>query len=129
MRILAIIVFLLLTGCECDSICESNKEAKAVLKSYSNQTEVVSFLQAYNGEGPGSEKFAVFIAWGAKNPDEFISIMNHQDITKQTLNLVSYTISDIGYSKEYCEIYKPTVSGRNVVAIRKAILGCVQNAL
>ena len=129
MRILVIAIFLLLTGCECDSICESNKQTKALLKSYSNKTEVISFLQTYNGEGPGSEKFATFVAWGVKHPDEFISIMNHQEITKQTLDLVSYKISDIGYSKEYCDIYNPSITGRNVVAIRKAILGCKHNAL
>ena len=129
MRILAITILLVLTGCECDSICEASKETKKLLNDYSNETEVVRFLQTYNGEGPGSEKYAVFVAWGVKNPEEFISIMNHQSISKQTLDLVSYTISDIGYSKEYCDIYQPEINGRNVVAIRKAILGCRHNAL
>ncbi|WP_444942366.1 hypothetical protein ACJJI3_10345 [Microbulbifer sp. ZKSA004] len=129
MRTLTFIILLLLTGCECDSICVASKETKNLLKNYSNQTEVVSYLQTYNGEGPGSEKFAVFVAWGVEHPEEFISIMNHQNITEQTLDLISYTISDIGYSKEYCEIYEPSVNGRNVATIRKAILGCKYNAL
>ncbi|MES9841310.1 MAG: hypothetical protein ABW134_12215 [Candidatus Thiodiazotropha endolucinida] len=129
MRILAFTILLLLVGCECDSICVANKETKSLLNGYSNEIEVVSFLQTYNGEGPGSEKFAVFVAWGVNHPEEFVSIMNHQAITKQTLDLVQYTISDIGYSKEYCDIYQPAINGRNVVAIRKAILGCRHNAL
>ena len=119
----------MIMGCECDSICESHKATKAKLKSYSSDSELVSFLQTYNGEGPGSEKFAVFVAWGVDNPSEFISILNHQDISEHTLSLISYTISEIGYSKEYCAIYDSAGTGRNVASIRNAILGCTNNAL
>ena len=129
MRIFIFTFFIFLMGCECDSICEANKQTKSLLNGYKSESEIVEFLQKYNGEGPRSEKFAVFVAWGAKHSKEFISIVNHQKITTKTLGLISYKISDIGYSKEYCDIYNPKATGRNVQKIRKALLGCKHNAL
>ena len=58
---------IVLVGCGCDSICESHNQTVELLSSYSDDLEVVRFLNQYNGEGPGSEKFSVFVNWGVKN--------------------------------------------------------------
>ncbi|MCU7812578.1 MAG: hypothetical protein KZQ77_15325 [Candidatus Thiodiazotropha sp. (ex Notomyrtea botanica)] len=129
MRIFIITIFLALGGCDCDSICEANKETKDLLSSYKTDADVVKFLKKYNGEGPGSEKFSVFVAWGVEHPMEFISIMDHENFTSKVLNIISYKISESGYIKEYCDIFYQNSTSYNAQVIRQSILGCKHNAL
>ena len=126
--LLFFIIPFLLYGCECDSICVANRQTTTLLENYESESEVASFLNKYNGEGPGSEKFAVFVAWGVKNPEHFISIMNNKSVSSKTMKMVSYTISDIGYSSEYCEILHQKIGGRNLETIRRSLLGCSKDA-
>lgn len=123
MRIFIALVYLIISGCQQKHSFEEHEETKLLLEHYTTDIEVVEFLQKSN-EGVGSEKFSTFVKWGVEYPERFTSIMNHKDISIPTLQLISYTISDIGYSKEYCNIYNPEVKGNNVHVIRKAILGC-----
>lgn len=57
MRMAYLALVLLITGCDCDPICQSHRETKEVLSEFLDEDTVIAFLEKYNGEGPGSEKF------------------------------------------------------------------------
>lgn len=125
-RYLLVLVFsLFILGCECDSICESGHQTRELLSSFSKELEVVTFLNTYNGEGPGSEKFSTFVKWGARNPSMVVSIISHPQLTEVTLNAVVYAISDMGLSDKYCGIYKKLGNNTDSVKMQKRILGCL----
>jgi len=119
-----ILILILLGGCECDSICESGKRTREVLANYKSDAQVINYLVEYYGEGPGNEKYNVFVQWGLDNQNAFISIINSPDISKNVLHLIAYTISDIGYSKEYCDVYKSLPQGSDF-KLKDLLLGCV----
>lgn len=118
---------MVLAGCECDSICESHRETNALLASYDKDIQVVNFLNQYNGEGPGSEKFSVFAIWGAQHPQKVVSIIANQHISNQTIDGILYAISDMGQSEAYCDIYKNLTPTENTILMQKRILGCLKS--
>lgn len=125
MKIIVGTVFLvLLAGCECDSICDANRETKNFLNSDKTNTEIVNYLNTYIGEAPGAEKYSVFVSWGVNNTRKFVAIMNEKEVTERTINLVTYKISDMGQSNKYCKIYEQRTETENDKKIRNSILGC-----
>ncbi|MDH5629579.1 MAG: hypothetical protein OEY96_05425 [Gammaproteobacteria bacterium] len=123
-QIIVILVLCLLSSCDCDSICQANRETQAFLNDAPSNKEVVDFLGAYIGEAPGAEKYAVFVNWGVLNPDRFVEIMNHPDVTKRIMDITKYKISDMGHSQKYCVIYAHRNETENEKYIRKSLLGC-----
>lgn len=124
MRYVILAIAMVLTGCECDSICKSQRQTQELLSNYNNDDDVVSFLELYNGEGPGSEKFSTFVKWGARHPDRYISIAQNGDVSEATHNRIFYAISDMGLSESYCLIYKSVPDSDHVLKMRKIIVGC-----
>jgi hypothetical protein len=120
-------LLLLLSGCSCDPVCEAGKETKSLLSSYSNSVEVVVFLNEYNGEGPGFQKFSEFVIWGAKHPLKAKEIISHSDLQPNILDRVIYSISDMGLSNEYCQIYTTDVESEFAKEMRTRILGCIEH--
>jgi hypothetical protein len=126
-RVFFIGVFLLsLSGCSCDPVCEAGKETRSLLGSYSDSLEVVAFLNKYNGEGPGFQKFSEFVIWGAKHPMKVKEIMSHSDLQPHILDSVIYSISDMGLSSEYCQIYNSDGDSEFAKEMRNRILGCIK---
>jgi hypothetical protein len=117
-------VILILSGCECDQICEENKKATDVLDHYKTDTEVLDYLNLYSGEAPSAAKYSVFVIWGAENKNKFLSIMNHPKVNQRNMDFVVYQISDMGLSDLYCKIYASGTKTENDLAIRKRLLGC-----
>lgn len=121
---IGVLVAVFLAGCDCDSICEAHKETKRFLSQEHSATEIVDFLNSYIGEAPGAEKYSVFANWGVSRSDRFIEIMNQPNVTKRTMDLVTYKISDMGQSKAYCEMFVNRKETANEKYIRKSLLGC-----
>jgi hypothetical protein len=88
---------------------------------------VVVFLNEYNGEGPGFQKFSEFVIWGAKHPLKVKEIMSHSDLQPNILDRVIYSISDMGLSSEYCKIYNTDVESEFAQKMRSSILGCIKH--
>ncbi|QIZ77547.1 hypothetical protein [Ferrimonas lipolytica] len=124
--ILLLLVFL--SGCECDSICEANKRAKDFFSEEKSNSEIILFLTDYYGEGPGSETYSIFVKWGLKNQQAFISVVNDPQLTKPVLHLIAYSISDIGLSDKYCEFYSSLPKGVEF-KLKDLLLGCNSNTL
>ncbi len=119
-----IILVLLLSGCDCDSICQANRATNAILDNYKTHSEVAKYLNEYIGEAPGAERFNVFVNWGVSNPEEFVAMMNSPEISDKVLDIVIYKISDMGQSEKYCEIYRQRKERTNDKVIRSGLLGC-----
>jgi hypothetical protein len=122
--LVGIMLSVFLLGCDCDSICEAHKETEKPLSQEHSNTEIVEFLNSYIGEAPGAEKYAVFVNWGTSRPERFIEIMNQPNVTKRTMYLVTYKISDMGHSETYCKIFSNRKETENEQYIRKSLLGC-----
>ena len=118
-------ICLVLFGCECDSICESHNQTTDLLSSYSEDIEVVRFLNQYNGEAPGVEKFSVFVNWGASNPKKVVAIISHEQLATDSFDQIVYTISEMGHNSKYCQIYKNLEYSAHVIEMQKRIQGCV----
>ncbi len=123
-NLVGILLSVLLVGCDCDSICEAHKETEKVLSQQHSATEIVEFLNSYIGEAPGAEKYSAFVNWGVSRPERFIEIMNQPNVTKRTMDLVTYKISDMGQSEAYCKIFSNQKDTANEKYIRNALLGC-----
>lgn len=119
-----LLLSVLLVWCDCDSICEAHKETARLLNQEHSDAEIVDFLNSYIGEAHSAEKYSVFINWGVSRPERFIEIVNRPNITKRTLDLVTYKISDMGQSKTYCEMFSSQKETVNEQYIRKSLLGC-----
>ncbi len=123
-KLVALSLFVFLSGCDCDPICMAHKEAKAFLNQEHSDSDVVDFLNSYIGEAPGAERYSVFVNWGVSKPEQFVSIMNHPNVTKKILDITAYKISDMGQSDSYCKIYAQRNETENDKYIRKSLLGC-----
>ena len=122
-RLYVFLIVLLLSGCDCDSICQANKQANDFLSEAKSNSEIINFLTKYYGEGPGSETYSVFVKWGLDNQKAFISVVNDPQLTKPIMHLIAYSISDIGLSKQYCELYKSLPKGVEF-KLKDLLLGC-----
>jgi hypothetical protein len=122
--LIGILLTLILVGCDCDPICEAHREATVFFNQKHTNTEIVQFLDSYIGEAPGAERYAVFVNWGVSKPDRFVEIMNHPKVTERIIDIVTYKISDMGQSENYCIIYAQRNTTNNERYIRKSLLGC-----
>lgn len=126
-RLFFIGLLLSLTSCSCDPVCEVGKETRSLLSSYSDSLDVVVFLNEYNGEGPGLQKFSDFVIWGAKHPLKVKEIMSHSDLQPNILDGIIFSISDTGLSSEYCKIYNTDLESEFAHKMRSSILGCIKH--
>ena len=78
--LILLVVCCLLSGCQNNSPIErAGRKTEAVLAEYQrsgNASPAVTYLLAYQGEAPGSQKMAVLAEWAIANRASFVGLVS-----------------------------------------------------